>query len=138
MRAGRRHRLALVALLAGAACGPRERRMVLPADAPAPDRHDDPPVAVNAETPVEYPPALFEQGIEGNVVLRLHTDEEGRVVPESTKVAESSGYPALDSAALLGSPQLRFAPAQRNGAPVSATFLQPVHFRHPPRAGTTP
>jgi protein TonB len=112
--------------------------MVLPADAPPPDRHDDPPVAINAETPVEYPPALFDQGIEGNVILRLHTDEEGQVVPESTKVAESSGYPALDSAALLAAPQLRFAPAQHNGAAVAATFLQPVHFRHPPRAGTTP
>ena len=135
----RRHwGLALLALLAGTACGPSDRKMVLPADAPPPDRHDDPPVAINAETPVEYPPALFDQGIEGNVVLRLHTDEDGRVVPESTKVAESSGYPALDSAALVGAPQLKFAPAQHNGAPVAATFLQPVHFRHPPRAGTTP
>jgi protein TonB len=129
----------LLGLLAAVACHPSDRRIVpLPPETPVADRRDDPPVAVNAETPVEYPPALFEQGIEGNVVLRLHTDEAGTVVAESTKVAESSGYPALDSAALRAAPQLKFAPALRNGTPVAATFLQPIHFRHPQRAGTTP
>ncbi len=92
---------------------------------------DQPPVAINPVTPMTYPPALFEQGIEGRVLLRLYVDARGNLIPDSTRVAESSGYPALDSAALTGAGELRFSPALRNGRPVAAPFLQPVHFRHP-------
>lgn len=101
-------------------------------------RGDDPPVMINPESPVAYPPALFSRGIEGKVLLRLHVDEAGRLVAESTKIAESSGYPALDSAALGAAGRFRFAPALRGGTPVAATFLQPIHFRHPEAGGTTP
>lgn len=93
---------------------------------------------INAESPVEYPAALFARGIEGRVILRLHADDSGRLIPDSTKVAESSGYPSLDSAAVSAVPRFRFAPALRNGTPVAATFLQPVHFRHPDAGGSTP
>ena len=96
---------------------------------------DQPPVAINPVTPMVYPPALLEQGIEGRVLLRLFVDAQGTLVPDSTRVAESSGYPALDSAALTGSTELRFSPALRNGRPVAAPFLQPVHFRHPSPQG---
>lgn len=92
---------------------------------------DQPPVAINPVTPMVYPPALLDQGIEGRVLLRLYVDAGGTLIPDSTRVAESSGYPALDSAALAGARELRFSPALRNGRPVSAPFLQPVHFRHP-------
>ena len=92
------------------------------------------PVALNPDVPIAYPPALFEQNIEGEVVLRLFTDSTGRLIPESTRVAESSDYPALDSAAVAGSARLRFAPAKRHGIAVATTFLQPVEFHHP---GTT-
>jgi TonB family protein len=96
---------------------------------------DQPPVAINPVTPMVYPPALLEQGIEGRVLLRLFVDAQGTLVPDSTRVAESSGYPALDSAALTGARELRFSPALRNGRPVAAPFLQPVHFRHPRSQG---
>ncbi|HEX5005264.1 MAG TPA: energy transducer TonB [Gemmatimonadales bacterium] len=99
---------------------------------------DLPPVALNAQTPVEYPPALFDQGIEGTVILRLYADTAGTLVKDSTRVQESSGYPALDSAAMAAAPSLRFAPARRNGTPVAASFLQPIYFRHPGTAGGTP
>jgi protein TonB len=92
---------------------------------------DQSPVAINPVTPMTYPPALLEQGIEGRVLLRLFVDAQGTLIPDSTRVAESSGYPALDSAALAGSRELRFSPALRNGRAVAAPFLQPVHFRHP-------
>lgn len=101
-------------------------------------RGEDPPVMINAQTPVEYPPTLFARGIEGKVILRLYADEAGAVTGDSTRVAESSGYPALDSAAIAAVPNFRFAPAMKNGAPVAGTFLQPVHFRHPQAGGTTP
>ena len=65
-------------------------------------------------------------------------DEAGHLVPDSSRVQESSGYPALDSAALAAVPKLHYAPALRNGSPVAALFTQPVHFRHPDRGGTTP
>ena len=99
---------------------------------------EEPPVAVNPVSPVRYPPALLAQGIEGRVLLRLYVDAAGTVVPDSTRVAESSGYPALDSAALEGSPELRFSPALHQGHPVAAPFLQPVQFRTPRSGVATP
>jgi len=92
---------------------------------------EEPPVAINAVSPVRYPPALLEQGIEGQVLLRLYVDSAGQVIPDSTRIAESSGYPALDSAALVASPELRFSPALHQGRPVAAPFIQPVQFRGP-------
>jgi protein TonB len=92
-------------------------------------------VALNPDAPIAYPAALFEQNIEGEVVLRLFADSTGRLIPESTRVVESSNYPALDSAALAGSAKLRFAPAKRHGVPVATAFLQPVDFQHPGSSG---
>ncbi len=77
------------------------------------------PVALNPDVPIAYPPALFEQKVEGDVTLRLFVDSTGKLLPESTRVAEPSGYPALDSAALAGATGLRFAPAKRHGVPVA-------------------
>lgn len=94
----------------------------------------EPPVLINAESPVNYPPDLFQQQVEGTVVLRLYVDAQGRVVPESTRIAQESGYPGLDSAALRGVQLMRFAPARRNGQPVGTAFLQPIQFRQPNRA----
>src|SRR6187455_447657 len=84
---------------------------------------EDPPVAINPVSPVRYPPALLEQGIEGRVLLRLYVDSAGTVVADSTRLAESSGYPALDSAAMAGAPELKFSPALLQGRPVAAPFL---------------
>jgi protein TonB len=136
-----RHGL-LTALALGAAlgCGTRDdgtTRLIGETTVASTDPADQPPVAVNPVSPVEYPAALREQGIEGRVVLRLYADTQGTVLAESTKVAQSSGYPALDSAAAAGAPKLRFSPALRNGRPVAGAFLQPVHFRNP-RTRSTP
>ena len=92
------------------------------------------PVALNPDVPIAYPPALFERKVEADVTLRLYVDSTGKLIPESTRVAEGSGYPALDSAALAGAKTLRFAPAKRHGVPVATEFLQPVEFR---QVGTT-
>jgi len=91
----------------------------------------EPPVATNAESPVRYPPALYERGLEGTVILRLFITDDGSVVADSTRVAESSGQAAFDSAAVHGVERMVFAPARRDGIPVATLFLQPVHFRHP-------
>jgi TonB family protein len=98
---------------------------------------EEPPVAINPVSPVRYPPALLEQGIEGRVMLQLYVDSAGVLSPDSTRIAESSGYPALDSAALAGATELRFSPALLQGRPVAAPFLQPVQFRSPRSRSTT-
>lgn len=131
-------RLPFPGLLLLAACGRSDSNTVTLPDQSLARRGDDPPVAVNPVSPVEYPAALYARGIEGKVVLRLFVSEAGQINPESTTVAESSGYPALDSAALAAVPHFRFAPALRNGTAVAASFLQPVHFRHPEAGGMTP
>ncbi len=113
--------------------------VLLPAD-PVSEvaRRDEPPVPLDPEPPVGYPAALYQQRISGTVLLRLFVDETGRVMPDSTRLQESSGYPALDSAALASVPKLHYAPALRSGAPVATLFTQPIHFRHPDRGGITP
>lgn len=92
---------------------------------------EEPPVAINSVSPVRYPEALLEQGIEGQVLLRLFVDSSGTIIPDSTRIEESSGYPALDSAAIAGSPELRFSPALHQGRPIAAPFIQPIQFRGP-------
>jgi TonB family protein len=125
-------------LAVGLGCGDRTVGTVALGDhqpASTESTADQPPVAINPVTPMVYPPTLLEQGIEGRVLLRLFVDANGKLMLDSTRVAESSGYPALDSAALSGARELRFSPALRNGRPVAAPFLQPVHFRHPSSPG---
>ncbi len=127
--------VALFALVSLAACGGGDDVQATPAAGGAPVR-ESPPVALNANSPVVYPPALLAQGVQGTVLLRLYVDAKGVVVPDSTRVAESSGNPGLDSAALASAPALRFAPALRDGAPVASAFLQPIRFRTPRPAGS--
>lgn len=104
------------------------------ASQPAPPPESEAPVALNPDVPIAYPPALYEQKVEGDVTLRLFVDSTGKLIPESTRVSEPSGYPALDSAALAGARALRFAPAKRHGVRVATAFLQPIEFR---QVGTT-
>src|ERR1043165_8845203 len=69
---------------------------------------DSLPVMQNTELPFKYPPELYAQKVQGNVTLRIHIDAQGAVRPESTSVVESSGYAALDTAAVRGARDLRF------------------------------
>lgn len=92
---------------------------------------DVPPVMLNKELPFRYPPALYAQKVQGNVTLRIFIDKEGQIVADSTRVAETSGFNALDSAAMKGSRDLRFEPAKTLGLPVPVSILLPVFFRHP-------
>ncbi len=129
-----RFRRSVVLVIALVACERKDDGTMRLVDRSAPtptSPAEEPPVAINPVSPVRYPPALLAQGIEGQVLLRLYVDSVGRVIPDSTRIEESSGYPALDSAALVGSPELRFAPALHQGRPIAAPFIQPVQFRGP-------
>jgi protein TonB len=94
-------------------------------------RPDILPVMLNKDLPIRYPASLYAKKVQANVTLRVFIDKEGQVVAESTHVAESSGFPPLDSAAVRGSGELRFIPAKTRGEAVPVSILFPVYFRHP-------
>ncbi len=110
--------LALLGLAATAAC---ERAPVVATE----------PVALTPPT-FQYPEELWDAGVEGRTVLRIRVTERGGV--DSARVETSSGYPAFDSAALVGTGDLRFEPARRDGAPVGRWVLLPVEFAIQPPA----
>jgi TonB family protein len=89
---------------------------------------------VNKDLPFRYPPPLYARKVQGNVTLRLFIDADGRTRAESTRVEQSSGFGALDSAAIAGSQALQFVPAKLHGEPVGVVVLFPVYFRHPEAA----
>ncbi|MGE0353757.1 MAG: energy transducer TonB [Gemmatimonadales bacterium] len=132
-----RRLLLFVAAVSIAACS-GDARNTAGRDANAAPPRDEPPVALDPVPPVTYPADLYQQGVEGTVQLRLFVNETGTVLPESTAVVESSGYPAFDSAAVRGVARMRFAPAQRDGRPVATAFAQPVHFRRSTGQRATP
>jgi protein TonB len=133
----RRSPLLALALAVGAAACSKDQDAAR-VQTQAAQRANDVPVAINGESPFQYPPDLYDQGIEGEVRLRLFVDALGRVRPESTHVASSSGTPALDTAAVAGAALLRFAPAHRDGQPVGMVFYQPVIFRRRAAPGAPP
>lgn len=94
-------------------------------------RPDVLPVMLNKELPFRYPPSLYTRKVQANVTLRVFIDKEGSIVPESTHVAETSGFAPMDSAAVKGSNELRFIPAKTRGQAVPVSILFPVYFRHP-------
>lgn len=124
-------RAALVALCCAAACGSKDLRAPAWHARSSTVRPDEPPAVLNTELPFHYPAALYARKVQGNVTLRLFVNRDGRIVPDSTRVDEPSGYPLLDSAAVSGARDLRFVPAKLHGEPVPITILFPVWFRHP-------
>jgi len=92
---------------------------------------DETPRMLNDDLPFHYPPALYARRVQGNVTLRLYVERTGQVAPDSTRIEESSGYAGLDSAAVKGSQELRFAPAKLRGEPLGVSILFPIYFRHP-------
>jgi TonB family protein len=89
------------------------------------------PALVNHELPFRYPAELYARKVQGNVTLRLFIDRDGRVLADSTRVDEPSGYAALDTAAVHGARELQFVPAKLHGDAIPISILFPVYFRHP-------
>lgn len=120
-------RLTTLALLAACTGADRQSGAGAIADTPA----VQPPVVLDPVPAIAYPEGLADTAATLTVRLRLFVDEHGQVIADSTRVAESSGVAALDSAAVDGASHLRYAPALRSGAPVAAAFVQPVEFTRP-------
>lgn len=80
-------------------------------------------------SPFHYPEELWDAGVEGETVLRLWVNEEGRV--DTVRIERPSEYPAFDSAAVRGARDLQFEPARQNDGPVGTWVLLPVQFDLP-------
>lgn len=87
------------------------------------------------EIPVEYPIDLWDQGMEGETLLRVLVTETGGV--DSVEVVQGAGHALFDSAAVTGARQMRFTPARRDdGRRIEAWTDLPVSFSMRPRTDT--
>lgn len=94
----------------------------------APDASGAPdvlPSEVHSPFPA-YPPELLARRIQATVVLRLKIAADGTVA-EAT-VHRTSGFPAMDQAALAGVKSWKFKPALKNGKQVETTVRKPFTF----------
>ncbi len=89
------------------------------------------PSPLAGQMTIEYPLSLWDQGIEGQCLLKVRVNELGRV--DSVVVMDSSGYPAFDSAAIHGARELRFRPARKAGKRIDVWAQVPVHFSRKPK-----
>ena len=74
-----------------------------------------------------YPPLLREAGIGGTVLVSLWIDDSGVVMRQ--EMTQSSGYPALDQAAVKVAGMMEFSPARNDGKPVPVMVQIPISFR---------
>lgn len=73
-----------------------------------------------------YPALARRMHLQGTVLLRVWVGESGKV--REVSVHQSSGFDALDTAALNAVQGWRFAPARRGDMPVDAWVEVPVKF----------
>lgn len=90
-----------------------------------------PATLVGGSPAIPYPPALFAQRIEGEVMLYLVVDSTGTVVRDSTRIAKSSGQTAFDGAALEAASSLHFNAARNGPRPITAAIQIPIQFTLP-------
>jgi Periplasmic protein TonB, links inner and outer membranes len=81
----------LVALAGCAKDTPQKVAQAFQASTAAPD---EVPKMLNSDLPFHYPAPLYARKVQGNVTLRLRIDQDGQVHTDSTRIEESSGYPA--------------------------------------------
>jgi protein TonB len=92
------------------------------------------PAAAMASTPAylhapepEYPRDAREDEQEGLVLLRVLVSVEGR--PAQIRIARTSGFRALDAAAVAGVKRWTFMPATRNRQNIESWMDVPIRFR---------
>jgi periplasmic protein TonB len=73
-----------------------------------------------------YPPLLRDAGIGGTPVVWFFIDENGRVL--RTQLSKSSGYPALDEAAINVANVMQFSPALNRDRRVQVWVEIPIVF----------
>lgn len=75
----------------------------------------------------DYPVSAREDGQHGLVVLRVLVSETGE--PSKLKIQKSSGYAALDAAAMAGVKRWLFTPARRDRQSIASWIDVPIRFR---------
>lgn len=73
-----------------------------------------------------YPSQLREAGIEGTVVLWIYIDENGGV--QKTQVQKTSGYDAMDKAAMGTAGKMKFSPAKNRDKKTPVWVAQAITF----------
>ncbi len=77
----------------------------------------------------EYPALLRDAGVEGRALVHILIDAQGAV--HAVEIADPSGHPALDDAALRVARSMTFAPARRDGDAVPVWIQIPLSFQLP-------
>jgi protein TonB len=75
-----------------------------------------------------YPEALSEAGVAGQVTLQLIVDENGRVRPGSVRVVSAS-HEEFTAATLRIAERMRFRPARVEGRPVPVMVTLPIDWK---------
>ncbi len=81
---------------------------------------------VNRALERNYPPLLRDAGIGGTTTVWFFIDENGTVV--NTKLFQTSGYDALDEAAMAVAKIMRFSPAKNRDQIVRVWVQIPIKF----------
>jgi protein TonB len=94
--------------------------------------YDTPPKLLNPEEIREllqrdYPAALREARVEGKVIIWAYVDIEGRV--GTARVQQSSGFAAMDRAALEVAREMRFSPALNRDKKTPVWVQQSIVFQ---------
>ncbi|MEJ2311993.1 MAG: energy transducer TonB [Gemmatimonadales bacterium] len=102
-----------------------------PADRPSFIPYDVPPKLKNPGDIQKllqrlYPSQLREAGIEGTVVLWIYIDENGQV--QKTQVQKTSGYDAMDKAAMGTADKMEFSPAKNRDKKTPVWVAQAITF----------
>ena len=102
------------------------RAASVPTAAPRQARVDAPPRPRRNIKP-EYPKGARQRGEQGEVVLEIRVNAKGTV--DGVKVAESSGFPELDEAALRAARAAKFTPARAGRDAVASTARLKLQFK---------
>jgi periplasmic protein TonB len=94
--------------------------------APQPVHAAEAPAYLSTPEP-EYPLSAREDEQEGLVVLRVLVSRDG--LPAEIRIARSSGFRALDAAAVAGVKRWTFSPATSDQRRIDAWMDVPVRFR---------
>jgi periplasmic protein TonB len=89
------------------------------------DRYE-PPLRLRSVTP-QYPSALKDKGIEGEVELSVDIDERGAVT--EVRVVSDPEHQEFAAMAIEATMKSLYAPAKRHGIPVATTIQFTVRFR---------
>ena len=76
--------------------------------------------------PLIYPPQAIKDNSTGKVGLKAIIKSNGRI--SNIEVAQSSGSPALDEAAIKWFSELNFEPANDGVAPINSVVTQTINF----------